>query len=106
MFDTAAEFQNTSLNKNLLKVLDYLNSLVGILLRFRRDKFAVMADVEQMYHQIKVQESDQIALRFVWRNTPEEEIEDHKMTVHIFGKTESPFIVKRVIKQTTSDQSN
>ena len=38
-----------------------------------------MADIEQMYHQIKVKESDQDALRFVWRNTPEEEIEDHKI---------------------------
>ena len=85
VFDAAAQLQNTSLNKNLLKGPDYLNSLAGILLRFRRDKFAVMADIEQMYHQIKVKESDQDALRFVWRNTPEEEIDDHKMTVHIFG---------------------
>ena len=106
VFDAAAEFQNTSLNKNLLKGPDYLNSLVGILLRFRRDKFAVMADIEQMYHQIKVKESDQDALRFVWRNTPEEEIDDHKMTVHIFGKIDSPCIANWVIKRTASDQSN
>ena len=33
--------------------------MVGILLGFRREKFAVMADIEQMYHQIKVKESDQ-----------------------------------------------
>ena len=37
-----------------------------------------------MYHQIKVKESNKDALRFVWRNTPEEEIDDHKVTVHIF----------------------
>ena len=56
VFDAAPEFQNNSLNKNLLKGPDYLNSLVGILLRFHRDKFAVMADIEQMYLQIKVKE--------------------------------------------------
>ena len=84
MFNAAAEFQNTSLNKNLLKGPDYLDSLVGILLKFRRDKFAVRADTEQMYHQIKVKKGDKDALRFVWRNTPEEEIDDHKVTVHIF----------------------
>ena len=106
VFDVAAQFQNTSLNKNLLKGPDYLNSLVGILLRFRRDKFAAMADIEQMYHQIKVKESDQDALRFVWSNTPEEEIDDHKMTVHIFGKIYSPCIANWVIKRTASDQSN
>ena len=67
-----------------MKGPDYLDSLVGILLKFRRGKFAVMVDNEQMYHQIKVKESNKDALRFVWRNTPEEEIDDHKVTVHIF----------------------
>ena len=51
-----------------------------------------------MYHQIKVKESDQDALRFVRRNTPEEAIEDHKMTVHIVGKIDSPCIANWVIK--------
>ena len=89
-----------------MKGPDYLNSLVGILLRFRRDKFAVMADIEQMYHQIKVKESDQDALIFAWRNTPKEEIEDRKMTVHIFGKIDSPCIANWVVKRTASDQFN
>ena len=65
-----------------------------------------MANIEQMYHQIKVKESDQDALRFVWSNTPEEEIDDHKMTVHIFGKIDLPCIANWVIKRTASDQSN
>ena len=34
VFDAAAEFQNNSLNKNLLKCPDCLNSFVGILLTF------------------------------------------------------------------------
>ena len=63
-------------------------------------------DIEQMYHQIKVKESDQDALLFVWRNTPEEEIDDYKMTVHIFGKIDSPCIANWVIKWTASHQSN
>ena len=77
VFDAAVKFQNTSLNKNLLKGPDYLNSLVGILLRSRKEKFTFMADIEQMYHQTKIKESDQDVLRFMWRNKPEEKIEDH-----------------------------
>ena len=94
------------LRKNLLRGLDHLYSLFAILLRFHRDKLAVMSDIEQMYHQVNLKESDQDALRFVWKNTNEEEIEDHKKTVHIFGKTDSPCIANWVIKQTASDQSN
>ena len=43
VFDAAAEFQKNSLNKNLLKGSDYPS----------RDKFAVMTDIEQMYHHVK-----------------------------------------------------
>ena len=42
----------------------------------------------------------------MWRNTPEEEIEDHKMTVHSFGKIDSPCIANWVVKRTASDQFN
>ena len=54
MFDAAAEFQSTSLHKNLLKGPDYLKNLVATLVRFHREKLGVMAYLEQMYHQIKV----------------------------------------------------
>ena len=65
MFNASAKLQNTFLNKNLLICADYLKNMVGILLRFFRDKFAVMVDIEQMYHQIKVYKSDQDALKFM-----------------------------------------
>ena len=37
VFDCAARFNNTSLNKQLLKGLDFTNNLVGVLIRFRQD---------------------------------------------------------------------
>ena len=52
VYDAAAEFNKTSLNKNLLKGPDLLNNLIGILLRFSRERYAVMADIEQMFYQI------------------------------------------------------
>ena len=105
-FDAAAQFDKTSLNEKLLKGPDYLNKLIGILLRFRREPYAVISDIEQMYHQIKVAENDQDALRFVWRDNTDEEIVDHMMKVHIFGKVDSPCIGNWVIKRTASDQSS
>ena len=65
MFNASAKLQNTSLNKNLSICADYLKNMVGIWLRFFREKFTVMADIEQMYHQIKVYKSDQDALKFM-----------------------------------------
>lgn len=50
VFDCAAKFQNTSLNDQLLQGPDFTNSLVGVLLRFRQERVAVMADVEKMFY--------------------------------------------------------
>ena len=57
------------LNDNLLKLPNLLTSLIIILSRFRLGKYTVIADIEQMFHQLKVRESDQDGLRFLWRTT-------------------------------------
>ena len=45
VFDAAAQFDKTCLNEKLLKGPDYLNKLIGILLRFRREPYAVISDI-------------------------------------------------------------
>ena len=47
VFDAAAQFDKACLNEKLLKGPDYLNKLIGILLRFRREPYAVISDIEQ-----------------------------------------------------------
>ena len=42
------------------------NSLVGVLLRFRQGTIGIAADIEGMFHQIRVREKDQDSLRFLW----------------------------------------
>ena len=70
MFDAAAKHKVTSLNNKLLKDPDVLNSLIGLLIRFQKGKYAVIADIEQIFHQIFMLEKDRDALRFLWRVTP------------------------------------
>ena len=66
MFDAEAECEGTSLNMNLLTGSDVANNLVGVLLGFRQEKIAFPADIEKMFHQIRVREEDQDFLRFLW----------------------------------------
>ena len=58
----------TLLNENLFKGPHLLSSLIGIILRFRINEFAVMGDIEQMFHQVNVPTTDRDALRFLWRD--------------------------------------
>ena len=102
----ASQFDKTCLSEKLLKDPDYLNKLIGILLRFRRGQCAVISDTEQMYYQLKVAGNDQDALLFLWRdNTDKQHNKDHMLKIHIFGKLDSPCHANWVIKRTASDQS-
>ena len=48
------EFQGASINKSLLPGPDLANQVVGVLLRFKEEPVAVTADIEAIYHQVKV----------------------------------------------------
>ena len=66
VFDCSAEFGGTSLNKQLIAGPDLTNQLVGVLTRFREEHIAYMADIEAMFHQVRVPENQRSLLRFLW----------------------------------------
>ena len=66
VFDFAAETKRTSLNKILLSGPDLTNNLLGVLLRFRQDTVAFVADIEQMFHSFLAQEQHRDLLWFFW----------------------------------------
>ena len=51
VFDTAAEYNGSSLNKALQTGTDLLNSLAVVMLPFCNYRVAFSADIEAMYHQ-------------------------------------------------------
>ena len=72
VFDAAARNKGQSLNLSLCTGPDLLSSLIGVLLRFQNNNTAIIADVEAMFHQVRVKPSDCDSLRFLWADTPEE----------------------------------
>ena len=104
VYDAAAEFGGTSLNKELLQGPQLNNSLIGVLFRFRKDEVAVASDIESMFHRVACTEEDADALRFLWwSESMEEPPSDHKMTVHLFGKADSPCIAAWALQRTATD---
>ena len=92
VFDGSAKYQGTSLNENLLPGIDFLNNLVNVITKFRTGKYAIIGDIDKMFHQVKVCESDIDALRFVWKEKPKDELLDYAMSIRLFGKVNSPCI--------------
>ncbi|XP_067295957.1 uncharacterized protein [Pseudorasbora parva] len=108
VFDCSARYEGFSLNDNLLQGPDLINNLNGILIRFRQHPIALMCDIEKMYHQFHVDESDRDFLRFLWwkdgnLNQPASEF---RMKVHLFGATSSSGCANYGLKHLATENSN
>lgn len=106
VFDAAAKFGGTSLNDQLLQGPSLINDLTGVLIRFRQERIAFTADIESMFYQTKVIESDTDALRFLWwSNSLEDPPDEYKMLVHIFGAKSSPCCANKALRMTAEDNA-
>lgn len=89
VFDGSAKVGGLCLNDLLLQGPDQLNSLVGILMRFRKESVGLACDIGRMFHQFRVPSNHRDYLRFLWYSD-QGEIVAYRMKVHIFGATSSP----------------
>ncbi|KAL2099387.1 hypothetical protein ACEWY4_005867 [Coilia grayii] len=105
VFDCAASYQGISLNSELLQGPDLTNSLIGVLLRFRQEPIAMTADIEAMYHQVRIPEDDTDLQRFLWWPAGDlsQDIVEYRMTVHIFGATSSPSCANYALRRTAEE---
>ena len=70
VFDCAAEYKGTSLNDNLIRGPDLMNIRIGVLMRFCKERVALVTDLDALFHQVFVKPSHIDALRFLWGNGP------------------------------------
>ena len=105
VFNCPATYQGKSLNSQLLQGPDLTNRLLGILLRWRQENIGVMADIQEMFYQVRVQESDCDMLRFVWwvNGDLDNELEEYRMLVHVFGAVSSPSCANYILRKTALD---
>lgn len=103
--DCAATYQGVSLNDRLLQGPDLTNTLVGVLLRFRQEPVALMADIESMFYQVRIPDEDADLLCFLWwpGGNLNEPVEEYRMCVHLFGATSSPSCASYALRRTAQD---
>ncbi|XP_041463438.1 uncharacterized protein LOC121414350 [Lytechinus variegatus] len=104
VFNSSASFQGHTLNEYWMKGPDLLNSLLGVLLRFRERKVAVCGDISKMYHRVLVPESDQHVHRFLWRNMQITRSPDtYIKTVLTFGDKPAPAMAQIALRKTAEE---
>lgn len=99
VFDGSAVFEGQSLNSMLLPGPEHMNSLIGILLRFRQERIAISCDIEKMFHNFKVADEHRDFLRFLWTDETINEVNEYRMTVHLFGATSSPGVATFALRK-------
>uniref|UniRef100_A0A5S6Q5T6 Reverse transcriptase domain-containing protein n=1 Tax=Trichuris muris TaxID=70415 RepID=A0A5S6Q5T6_TRIMR len=92
VFDDSAVFNGISLNNMLSKGPPLLSDLCHLLIRFRRYQIAVAADVDHMFLQVAVSQSDQTVIRFLWRNSSHKPLRTYQMTRQVFGLTSAQLL--------------
>ena len=95
-------FEGTCLNSAVAKGPDaYTNNLLGLILRWRERKVAMVGDIRKMYNSVGLEELEQHCHRFLWRNLDSSREPDvYVMTVVCMGDKPAGAIATEAIYMT------
>ncbi|KAL0811450.1 hypothetical protein ABMA28_009850 [Loxostege sticticalis] len=79
--------------------------LMGLILQWRQYTYVLTADIEKMYRQILVREEDQHLQRIIWRDSPQETIQEYELTTVTYGTKAAPFLAMRTLHQLARDEA-
>jgi len=93
-----------SINDCLHAGSNHLSNLLGVLLRFRQGKYAMISDIEKAFLQLELDVFDRDAVRFLWyretleNNEPKEKPIAYRMKRLPFGIKSSPYLLCSTIR--------
>lgn len=80
-----------------------LNNLWEILLRFRMNEVAFVADVAKMYRQIWIHPTHRKYQKIFWRSDPTETVKEYELNTVTYGIAPSPYLAIACLKQIAQD---
>lgn len=66
VFDSSATFEGVSLISELLSGPQLTKSLLGVLVRFRKERIGIMTDIQKMFYSFTVRDDHRNYLSFLW----------------------------------------
>ncbi|XP_028178737.1 uncharacterized protein LOC114366158 isoform X2 [Ostrinia furnacalis] len=100
VFDgSAASTSGYSLNDILRSGPNVQDSLFSILIRARQYKYLLTGDIEKMYRQVEVDESDRNLQLILWRNDESQPIKILRLNTLTYGTASASYLSTRCIYQ-------
>ena len=98
--DPNCNYKGGSLNEALLTGPNLINEMNGVFLRFKENRVAFGADIQDMFCQFRVPKHQRDLLRFFWykNNDPKQVIVPYRNMSHPFGLSSSPGVANFALK--------
>nr|XP_034195185.1 uncharacterized protein LOC117611359 [Osmia lignaria] len=77
-----------------------------VLTRWRLFRVVFTTDIVKMFRQIRVHSEDTKWQSILWRATPDERVQDFRLTTVTYGTACAPFLALRVLAQLANDESS
>ena len=103
VFDAAAVWKGRSINAEMHTGPRLQNDIVRILLRFSAEPVALVADISEMFMQVGLKEEDRRFTRFLWRASPDDDMQVYEFNRLVFGLRASPYLAGKALLQTAQD---
>ena len=104
VFNGRAPYEGEFLNARLDKGPEHTSSLLGTVLRFRKNRYAFSADIKGMFYNVGIPEADQDFMRFLWwkDGDPRNPIIESCLNHQVPGLTDAPsnacFALQEVVR--------
>ena len=95
VYDGKSEYKGVCVNDVIMTGPDLLNPLVHVLARFRKGKYALMADITKCFFQIKLPVAQRDLCRLLWFENDDVhkgKLVPFRFCVHPWGIKSSPYI--------------
>jgi len=77
-----------------------------ILMRFRTYSTAFTADIGKMNRQVRVHADDVDMQRILWRESPNQPIQDYTLQTVTYSTAAAPYLTTRALQQLAKDESS
>ena len=91
--------KNLSLNDTLLSGPKLQRDIGSLLLNFRLNPIAYIADIKQMFRQVLISPQHRPFQRILWRFSPQDPISEWELSTVTFGMTCSPYLAMRTLNE-------